>query len=210
MFDPIHVTNSQGGVKAVVFTPEYEIRPVGTILHGATVQYAEPGDIVLSSNGVVRRVTEDGKLELIQWKDVKVFPWVVDWFEAPGLQLPSGMGWDGKSTTASRRREKKLRDLLPGLKSSALDKILEYAEVTPRDMMVMSWKLAIPIENGQRPQGTDNLSWGYIDLDGISQWVGSFQGIPLDAQQGIFYASMVKTHARNGTFKRLTLKLFKR
>jgi hypothetical protein len=210
MFDPVHVTNCQGGVKAVVFTPEYEIRPVGTILHGATVQYAEPGDIVLSSNGVVRRVTEDGKLELTQGKDFNIFPWVVDWFEAPGLQLPAGKGWDGKSTIASRRREKKIRDLFPGLKSSALDKILEYAEVTPRDMMVMSWKLAIPIVNDQRPQGTDNLSWGYIDLDGVSQWVGSFQGIPLDAQQGIFYASMVKTEARRGSFKRLTLKLFKR
>lgn len=210
MFDPIHVTNSQGGVKAVVFTPEYEIRPVGTILHGATVQYADPGDIVLSSNGVARRIMEDGKLQLIQGEDIKVFPWVAEWFEAPGLQLPPGMGWDGKTTIASRRREKKIRDLLPGLKESTLVNILEYAEVTPRDMMTMSWKLAIPIENGQRPQGTDNLSWGYIDLDGVSQWVGSFQGIPLDAQQGIFYASMVKTHARNGTFKRLTLKLFKR
>lgn len=209
MRNPIHITNSQSAVKAVAFKRDGEICPVGTILNGSSVQYAEPGDIVLCSNGVRREVREDGHLEIVPGH-FSVPEWVQEWFEKPDPRLPSGRGWDGKNTIASTKREKKIRSLLPGLKQKTLDNILEYAEVTPRDQMDLSWKLAKPIIGDKRPDGTDNLSWGYIDLDGVSQWVGSFQGIPLDAQQGIFYASMVKTEARRGSFKRLTLKLFKR
>lgn len=181
------------GHRAVVLSPEGEVRPVltanrsGLLTSRGTKQVCQPGDLMFwqqwgsgTNEEGVDVLGAEGELtpleinaQVAAWK---LLPDVLKlWLDAEGegrqeSYLPDGCGWEGGMTLSDRAKERRVRGLFEGCPASWLERTVSVARTSPGKGLMFDWRDA-----GLLPQVMENecRHWdgSVVGIHSYNEWV---------------------------------------
>lgn len=157
------------GFRQVAITPSGEVRAVqsvkrhGYVQNRCTKQIARVGDYVFRhdyyphKNSYFKvaggKLVELSKQSMTAEEFLLLPPVIQKWLEAVGIQesyIPSGFGWDGMETVASKKKEERIRRLFKDITdtvtgSSLVERFYLLSQESPRDGLPTSWNKDVKV-----------------------------------------------------------------